>query len=331
MSNYKIAIVNSSSFGRRFKNHYQSLEEIGEVARINIDPNINGRELAETLHGYNIIIASVAPYFGKEFFDCKDDLILISRHGIGYNNIDLEQAKTHGTIVSIVDAVVEREAVAENNVTNLLALMRETAIASEAVKEGRWKDRANYIGNSLFRKTVGVIGVGSIGSKVAETLHSGFNCRILGYDPYEDEDYMKQFNVHKVELNELLSEADVICICASLNETNYHMISYDELKNMKQGVYISNTARGELIDEQAILDGIKNGVIAGYATDVIENEPADASHPFVLNDKIIVTPHTSAYTEECIEQMGDKCVDDVQKVVNHQLPIRTIQEISHYI
>lgn len=187
MGNYKIAIVNSNSFGRRFKNLYQSLEEIGEVARINIDPNINGRELAETLYGYNIIIASVAPYFGKEFFDCKDDLILISRHGVGYNNIDLEQAKTHGTIVSIVDAVVEHEAVAENNITNLLALMRETAIASEAVKEGRWKDRANYIGNSLFRKTVGVIGVGSIGSKVVEPLHSGFNCRILGYDVFQSD------------------------------------------------------------------------------------------------------------------------------------------------
>ncbi|MCI5775045.1 MAG: D-isomer specific 2-hydroxyacid dehydrogenase family protein [Aerococcus sp.] len=331
MSNYKIAIVNSSSFGNKFREHYEALKKIGDVERVNVDPQIGGEELANALAGFNIIIASVAPYYNKEFFENKDELILISRHGIGYNNIDLEAAKEYGTLVSIVDAVVERESVAENNVTNLLSLMRENIGSSEAVKKGEWKNRAHYIGKSLFHKTVGIIGVGSIGSKVAEILKYGFNCKILGYDPYKNEKFMSEFGVGKVELKELLANSDAICICASLNDNNHHMISQDEVSYMKKGMYISNTARGELVSEDAILEGIANDIISGYATDVLEDEPIANDHPFLTNKDIIVTPHTSAYTEECIKQMGNKCVDDVQKVVEHQLPSRTIQEYSQYI
>ena len=102
------------------------------------------KELAERLQGYTIIIASVTPFFTKEFFEHKDELLLISRHGIGYNNIDLDAAKQHDTIVSIIPALVERDAVAENNVTNLLAVLRQTVAADASVKADQWEKRANF-------------------------------------------------------------------------------------------------------------------------------------------------------------------------------------------
>ena len=156
----KIAIVNSSSFGKMFDAHLARVGKLGPVDRFDFDGEIPGKELAEALQGYNIIIASVTPFFTREFFEHKDELKLIARHGIGFNNVDLEAAKEHGTVVTIVPALIERDAVAENNVTNLLALMRRTIESAAEVKKDRWENRAKFIGNGLCGKTVGVIGVG---------------------------------------------------------------------------------------------------------------------------------------------------------------------------
>lgn len=325
--NNRIAIVNSSSFGRTFLNQMTRLENLGQVDRFEFDSEIPGKELAENLKGYNIIIASVTPFFTKEFFEHKDELKLITRHGIGFNNIDLKAAAEHGTVVTIVPALIERDAVAENNVTNLLALMRRTLESSEEVKKGGWENRANFIGNGLCGKTVGVIGVGNIGSRVVEILHYGFRCEVLGVDPNKTALEIGIFGGKKVELDELLERAEVICLCASLNEGNYHMIAQETISKMKDGVYISNTARGALVEEEAIIKAIQSGKLLGYATDVLEVEPAKSNHPFLEYSNIIITPHTSAYTMECLEGMGDKCVSDCEAVVEGRMPQRIVTPV----
>lgn len=321
---YKIAVVNSSSFGKIYTQHLERLKKIGEVSFFNFDSEIEGKELANRLNGYNMIIASVTPYFGKEFFDNKDELLLLSRHGIGYNTIDVEAAKKHGTVVTIVPALIERDAVAENNITNLLSIMRKTGEANHAVKTDNWKIRASFLGDGLSGTTVGVIGVGNIGSRVVEILNYGFRCNVLGYDPNVDELSMERFGAKKVGLDELLSMSDEICICASLNEDNYHMLSTKEFNKMKKGVYISNTARGALVDEKALLEAVNSGAVEGFATDVMEIEPSDSSHPYNHSDKILVTPHTSAYTNKCLSGMGEKCVSDCEAVANGKLPNRIV-------
>ncbi|EOH97751.1 D-isomer specific 2-hydroxyacid dehydrogenase family protein [Enterococcus pallens] len=331
MSKYNIAIVNSSSFGRVFPEHIQRLEEIGSVKHFTVDGEIKGRELAETLQGYNIIIASVTPFFTQEFFDHKDELILITRHGIGFNNVDTEAAKKHNTIVTIIPALVERDAVAENNVTNLMAILRKTVEAHQRVTEDRWEERAEFVGRTLFNKTVGVIGVGNTGSCVVEILRNGFRCNVLAYDPYKSELDIQSRGAKKVELEELLQSADIICLCANLTEENYHMIGDKEIAQMKEHVYISNSARGALLDEQAVVKGLKTGKIAGFATDVLEEEPGRKDHPYLAFDNVVMTPHTSAYTMECLEEMGKKCVRDVEDVAKGQLPERAVQPVSSYI
>ncbi len=331
MDKQKIAIVNSSSFGKTFPAHLERLEALGQVDRFDIDSEVNGKELAEKLQGYTMIVASVTPFFTREFFEHKDETLLITRHGIGYNNIDIEAAKEYNTLVSIVPPLVERDAVAENAVTNLLAVMRQTVLSNKAVKEDKWENRNHFVGHGLSGKTVGVIGVGNIGSRVVEILNYGFRCNVLGYDPYKNKFELEKYGAKPVDLETLLKESDVISLNASLNEDNYHMLSKEQFSMMKDNVYITNTARGALIKEEAMVEALEQGKIAGFATDVLEVEPGRSDHPYLSFDQALVTPHTSAYSMECLEGMGETCVTDCENVVKGLLPNRPVQAESTYI
>lgn len=324
---YNIAVVNSNSFGQVFTEHWKELEGIGTVKRFMLPTDIDGKSLAEKLQGFNIIIASVTPFFNKEFFDNKDDLLLISRHGIGFNNVDLEAAKKHGTQVAIVPQTVERNSVAENELANLMALVRQVVPSSERERAGRYEDRAQFMGNEFSGKTFGVIGCGNIGSRVAE-LFSIFGGPVLVNNPHPaaDEEWFTNHNVERVDLETLLKRCDYISLNASLDDNSLHMINSKTIKNLKKGAYICNNARGALVEEDAILDAIKSGQLSGYAADAMEVEPVKAGHPFLENDRILVTPHTSAYTYECLHGMGEKCVSDVKAIVAGKQPGR---ELTH--
>lgn len=331
MGEFRIAIVNSSSFGKLFPQQLERLEKVGEVAHFTFPSEINGTELASALNGFNLIIASVTPFFTAEFFANKDELRLITRHGIGYNNVDLDAAKKHNTLVSIVPALVERDAVAENNITNLLSVMRKTVPAQQSVKNDLWENRAQFVGHTLYGKTVGVIGIGNTGSRVAESLRQGFRCQVLACDPNKSALEINQFGAEKVELDELLQRSDVICLCASLTDSSLHMIDVQQIAQMKNNVYISNSARGALVVEEAITAGLATGKIAGFATDVLEVEPGRKNHPYLQFSNALVTPHTSAYTMECLEEMGNKCVTDCENVARGILPVRSVQTASIYL
>ncbi|MGX8832935.1 D-isomer specific 2-hydroxyacid dehydrogenase family protein [Amedibacillus sp. YH-ame10] len=312
---YKIAIVNSSSFATRFPSQMKRLETIGSVNRINVSGTMHGKELAEALKDYNIIISSVTPFFDAEFFEHKKDVLIISRHGIGYNNVDIQAAKKANTHVTIVSPLVERDAVAENAVANLMAIMRQVTRSSKAASEDRWVDRAQFVGHNITGKTVGVIGCGNIGSRVAEILKFGFNTRVLVCDPNVDKEWVKKFDMEVCDLDTLVRNADILSLNAALNETSFHILSDECFDKMKKGVYITNTARGDLLDEEAVCRALDKGILAGLAVDVMHEEPASNTHPYFAYENVIVTPHTSAYTIECLEGMGEKCVSDVEHAV----------------
>ncbi len=326
MTENKIAVVNSSSFGQIFKEHWEELEKIGQVDRFMVDPDISGKDLAEKLNGYNIIIASVTPNFTEEFFDNMDGLQLISRHGIGYNSVDIKAAKEHGVKVTIVPPLVERNAVAEAALTNLMALVRQAPAAAEREREGHYSDRAHFMGHEFSGKQFGVIGCGNIGGRVAELFHF-FGGDVLITDPHpatSDEWWTKNTWAKRVPLDELLAKCDYISLNASLDDDDYHMIDAEALKKTKKGVYFVNHARGALIDEQAMMDAVKSGQVAGYAADAMEVEPVPGDHPFLHDDHFLITPHTSAYTYECLHGMGEKCVSDVKNLVSGKPLVREL-------
>ncbi len=328
MTEYKIAVVNSSSFGQVFKEHWTELEKIGTVDRFMVAPDITGKDLAAKLQGYQMVIASVTPNFTEEFFDNIEGLELISRHGIGFNSVDLKAAKEHGVKVTIVPPLVERDAVAENALANLMSLARQTPAAAAREAAGHYEDRAKFMGHQFNGKQYGVIGCGNIGSRVAELFHllSG-GMPVLITDPHSRarEGWWEQNPWAKlVSLDELLEKSDYISLNASLDGDDYHMLNEETLAKTKKGVYFTNCARGALIDEDAMMAAVKSGQVGGYATDTMEVEPVPGDHPFLHDDHFLVTPHTSAYTYECLFGMGEKCVSDIKNWVSGKPLVREL-------
>jgi phosphoglycerate dehydrogenase-like enzyme len=316
----KIAIVNSSSFGNVFKQHLTKLKSAGQVTRFTFPIDIPGKQLAAKLKGFPYIIASVTPNFSTEFFDNCPGVKLLSRHGIGYNNVDIVSATRHGVLVTKVTGIVEQEAMAEHAITLLLTVSRHIIPAYDAVTKNLWKTRASFIGIELKHKQVGVIGFGNIGSRVAEILKKGFNADILVYDPNMPQAKIDKLGYKPVSLDKLLLNSDIITLHASVNKTNHHLLKEQQFKKIKQGVIIVNTARGELLDDKILIKYLKTGKIAGYGADVVEGEPITGNHPLLKFKNVIIVPHIGAYTQESLKQMGDKVVDDVIRLINDRIP-----------
>jgi phosphoglycerate dehydrogenase-like enzyme len=320
----RIAIVNSSSFGRRFPEHIERLERLGQVERVRVAGDCHGEELAEALAPFDVAISSVTPFFDAEFFERKRDLRLIARHGIGYNNVDVEAAAACGCVVTIVSAEIERDAVAEGSVALLMDVMRHVSDSRVAASEGRWADRAQFVGAGLSHKVAGIIGCGNIGSRVAEILGGGFDMEVLACDPVRRDEWAGAHGVSYVSLDELLERADVVSMNASLNETSVGLLGASAFARMRRGAYVVNCARADLVDQDAMLAALDEGVVAGYATDVMHDEPPAADHPYLHHPKVLATTHISAYTVECLKGMGDKCVADVERLVAGEAPVNAV-------
>lgn len=318
---YKVAVVNSRSFGVNAPDLLEELRRHAEVDFIDVDKKMKGRELAERLKGYHFIIASVTPLYDAEFFRFNKDLLLIARHGIGVDNVDLRAATEEGVIVTRVPGFKERDAVAELAVALCLNVVRKVCYGNMIVRQGRWGERGKIIGFNIAGKTVGVIGIGNIGGRVAEIFARGFNARVLAYDPYMKPDYAEKLGARLVDLETLLRESDIIMLHAPLTSENYHMIGEKEFSMMKQGVIIVNAARGELIDTQALIKALETGKVGGVGLDVIENEPIDADHPILKYDNVVITPHIGANTREGLRGMDESNVDAILKVIRGEAPI----------
>lgn len=324
---YRIAIVNSSSFGTKFADQMERLESIGTVERIRVAGTAHGAELAQALEGFNVVISSVTPFFDAEFFEHKRDLLLLSRHGIGYNNIDIAAANAAGTTVTTVSPLVERDAVAEGAVAILLDAVRQVSDSHVAANEGRWADRASFVGNGLTGKTLGIIGCGNIGTRVVEILARGYDMKVLACDPVQRDEWAANLGVDftYTDLDTVVSNCDVLTLNADLNPTSLHILNKEALAKMKKGVYVVNNARADLIDQPAMLEALENGTVRALATDVMHDEPPAPDDPYFNHPKVLVCPHISAYTEECLRGMGEKCVGDVERFVAGEPPINEIR------
>jgi Phosphoglycerate dehydrogenase and related dehydrogenases len=314
----RIAIVNSKSFGV-YTDALQKLSSIGEVVKIEVPKDISGKDLASKLNGYHFIVASVTPKYDREFFEHNKNVVMIVRHGIGYDNIDIKAAEEKGVIVARVPGWREREAVAEHTVALILSALRYIPQAYGAVQAGKWSDRAKFIGKELSSLTIGVIGFGNIGSRVAEILRKGFNAKIIVYDPFASKEKVIEYGyVYANNLCELLKTSDIITLHAALTPENYHMINEEAFKCMKEGVIIVNTARGELIDENALIENLEKKKVLAVALDVVEGEPIDANHPLLKYDNVIITPHIAAYTWEALKGMDDAVVEAIVNYLNNK-------------
>ncbi len=266
-------------------------------------------ELVKEIPGYNALIVRSATKVTEKVLDAADKLIVVGRAGVGVDNIDLEAATKRGIMVlNAPDG--NTIAATEHTIAMMLALARNIPQAMGKLKEGVW-DRKSFVGVELRGKTLGILGLGRIGSAVAKRAHA-MEMKILAYDPYITEEKAAGMAVELVSLEELYSKSDFITIHMPKTKESYHMIDEKAISQMKDGVRIINCARGGIIDEEALYNALKSGKVAGAALDVFETEPNTES-PLLTLPNFIATPHLGASTKEAQLNVA---VDVSEEIVN---------------
>ena len=314
----RITIVNSSSFGKLFPEHLEKLNQFADVRRLTVSATVGAGELIPELRGAHGIITSITPRFPGEVIRALPQLVAISRHGIGFDNIDVKAATSCGVCVSRVSGVVEREAVAEHTLSLMLAVSRQLVQARDAVAKGMWNTRAQYIGIEIKSKRIGLVGLGNVGKRVAEILVNGFNSDVVAFDPFLPDEAFAEAKVKRVTFEELLTTCSIVSLHCTLNDTNFQCMGEKEFSLMKKGAILINTSRAELVNEKALLSALTQGYVGAYGTDVAENAPLSADNPLLKLPNVVIVPHLGAYTLESLRGMGDTMVQDMEQVFVHK-------------
>ncbi len=268
-------------------------------------------ELAGVVGDFDGMIIRSGVQVTAECFENCGRLRAIARAGVGVDNIDLDAATQRGVIV--VNAPLGNTiSAAEHSIALMLALARRLPEAYTSLRAGRW-ERQKFVGVEVRAKTLGVVGLGQVGSEVARRGRA-MEMRVIAADPYVAAERASSLGVELVSLDELLEQADFISLHVSLTATNRDLLGDEQLNKVKPGVRIINTARGELIDEEALVRALDDGRVAGAAIDVFREEPPVDS-PLLTHDRIIVTPHLGALTPEAQERVAVDVAEQVLAIL----------------
>lgn len=294
----KILITPKSFFRARNKADEIFSQFDLDIVENNTGKTLTKQQMIELCSDVDGVIVGLDP-MDEEVLRSAKNLKAISKYGVGLDNIDLKVADELGIKVRKAEGTNTRS-VAELTIGLFFALSRSIPKAVADVKDGRW-DRT--IGTEVGAKIVGIIGFGAIGREVAK-MSAGLGMKIMAYDPYfNDVELTKAMNVKMTNIDEILEKSDFVTLHLPLNEETNKIINSKTLSRMKQTTYLVNTARGELVDEDALYDALKNGIIAGAAQDVFSQEPPDKQNKLLTLDNFILTPHIGAYTKEATERM----------------------------
>jgi D-3-phosphoglycerate dehydrogenase len=254
------------------------------------------------------LIVRSATKVTPELLDKAPRLRVVGRAGVGVDNIDLDEATRRGVLVMSTPGG-NAVSVAEHTFALLLALARQVPRLDKAMHEGKW-EKSSAAGTEVRGKTLGLIGLGRIGSEVAVRAEA-FDMRVLGYDPYISEAAARELQVELVPLEKLLAESDFVSLHTAVSPATQNLINATTLAQMKKGARLVNTARGELIDEAALADALKSGKLAGAALDVFVEEPPKNSLLVGLPN-VIATPHVAGSTAEAQEEVGTQVAVQVR-------------------
>ena len=293
-------------------------------ARIEVNPhdrNLNRAELIASAAGCDALVCTLADDIDATLIeDLGPKLKVIATYAVGYNNIDLTAAKNRGIAVCNTPGVLT-EATAEVAVGLILACARRFVEGDKLTRQGLFTGWAPLLhrGHGVYGKKVGIIGAGRIGKRVAETMKHGFGCEILYYSRADHVDWENELGAKFVELGELLEQSDFVSLHCPLTETTQHMLDAPMLARMKPTGYLINTARGPVVDENALVQALRDKRIAGAGFDVYENEPALAPGLTEL-DNVVLLPHIGSATIETRDKMGRMCAEAVIAVLTGKEP-----------
>jgi len=277
---------------------------------VEVRTGLRPAELKALVGQYDVLAVRSATRVTAEVLERPGQLKLIARAGVGVDNIDVDAATRKGVVVMNTPGG-NSVAVAELTIGLMLALHRQLVPAITTTKSGRWEKRRFAGGHELFRKTVGLVGFGSVGQLVAQRCMA-FGTTVLAYDPHPVE-ASRRLGVEIVPLDELFRRSDVISLHVPLTESTRSLVGARLLGLMRKGSYLVNCARGGIVDEGALAAALRDGTLAGAAMDVFATEPVPADHPLLSLENFLCTPHLGASTEEgqiaCANQLAEQLVE----------------------
>jgi len=282
----------------------------GGVVEVVVKTGLKEEELIKIIPDFEGLVVRSQTKVTPAVFEAAKNLKVVGRAGVGIDNVDVEAATKHGVIVMNAPGG-NTISTAEHAFSLMLSVARNIPQANSSMKEGRW-DRKKFEGVELYEKTLAILGMGRIGTEVARRAIA-FGMKVLAYDPYISASKAKSLQVEVVEkIDDLLPRADFITVHMPLTDETMHMIGAKQLPLLKKGVRIVNCARGGLIDEDVLAEGLRSGQIAGAALDVFEVEPPTAEWPHRSIDTLVLTPHLGASTAEAQELVGIEIAEAVR-------------------
>jgi len=248
-----------------------------------------------------------------------EQLAVIARFGVGYDSVDVD-ACTHADIMLTITRGSVDNPVAESIVCLMQALAKRLFLKDRLTRQGRFHEKVHHMGNDIAGKVVGSIGLGGIASRLFELLRPFGLRRALAYDPYARADHAATLGVELVEWEDLFRESDFICVNCPLNQETHGMVDAQAFARMKPTAYFINTARGPIVDEDALYEALTTGRIQGAASDVFCEEPPPVDHPLFTLDNFIATPHGLAWTDELFLANGVMVCESVLAVSRGEIP-----------
>ncbi|OQB42872.1 MAG: D-3-phosphoglycerate dehydrogenase [Candidatus Latescibacteria bacterium ADurb.Bin168] len=269
-----------------------------------------------------LIVRTTQYRIDAEVMDASPRLKVIGRHGVGVDHIDLVAAEARGITV-VNTPLANSQGVAEYTIGLMLSACRFIPRGNRAVREGRWAQREELIGDELFRHTLGIIGLGRVGTRVARIAVLGFQMRVLYFDIIRKHETEAALGVEFAPFEEVLRQADFLTLHTPLTEATRGMMNGGTLALMKQGAYLVNASRGEVVEIDALARSITSGRIAGAALDVFADEPFPADHPLLAMPEVIVSPHMASHSRDSMVRMA-LVAEDVARVLIGQEPLHPV-------
>jgi len=308
----------------------KKLKDKGYEVDINSEDKVlSKKELIKALQKkqYNAVLCLLTDTIDKEIFDAVPTAKIFANYAVGYNNIDVKTAQEKGIIITNTPGVLT-ETVAEHTFALMLSISHRVSEADRFTRAGKYKgwEPMLFLGSDLSHKTLGIVGLGRIGSRVAYHGVKGFDMKVVYYDVNRNEEFEKEFTStgsaqvkYCSNVDDVLKEADYVSIHVPLLDSTKHLINKERLTMMKPTAYLINTSRGPIVDEEALVEALKNKIIKGAALDVFENEPELAKGLAKL-DNVILTPHIASATEETRSKMSDMAADNIIAALENQIP-----------
>ncbi len=299
------------------------------------------------LEKYDIISSFIHSPFSYDLFQKLPNLKMIGTRSTGFDHIDLSAAEKQGVVVSNVPGYGVNT-VAEHTFALLLSISRKIPQSINQTQRNNF-DRDGLQGFDLAGKTIGIIGTGRIGYHVVK-IASGFGMNVVAYDPYPNKKLVEEFGVSYLSLDELLQQSDIITLHVPYMKETHHIINTDNIKNIKKGTILINTARGALVDNEALIDALQDGILAGAGLDVLEGEELIEDemelldqevskdtletllegHVLMSMDNVIITPHNAFNTREAIMRIIDTTIDNIIAFINGK-PTNVVKRKNNYV